>query len=150
MYREETEELLVLMQIHFEISNNVDVMREVVILLRGAELGQALFVLDKAYRGKVFEDVGRIRFPATNSVIERLHYLDRGVSGRLLRAIGMVGYIQEMDLESGAGDMSEWFEEVHDSLLRTLPLVIDDLTVVRQACAGARVRLAINRSGETD
>ncbi|WP_329953082.1 hypothetical protein [Stenotrophomonas sepilia] len=142
-HREETEALLVLLQIHFETTKNIDAVRDIIVKLRGAGLGEALFQMDQSYREGIFQALKNIAFPAATSVLNRLHYVDRGVSGSLVRAMGMTGYIQDVGLGSVRQSDPQTFQGAHEALTQALPEIVADLERVREACVSATTEIGL-------
>lgn len=143
LYRDETEALLVLTRIHTETTKNIDALSEAIDQLQGGGLGRALFDTDDNYRAAILDIIEGIGFPAATSVVDRLHYLDRSVSSSLIRAMSMIGYIQDVALGSAIRSRPGASKGAYASLMSALPKIVGDLKVVHSACRQAAERLRI-------
>lgn len=142
VFREETEELLVLIQVHGEVSLALGVAKNVVRNLEGGGLGKQLFLTDKQFRRAVFDDTSRLDFPMVASAMDRMHFVDRKISGSLLRATSVAKLAKETYRFHDVDGATANYLDVYESLSFLLPSVCDDLDVVRLAC-----ELAVHRMG---
>ncbi len=141
-FRGHTERLLVLLQIAGEVISNAGFLQELVQQLSD-EASEAYFVVNAEYRGEVVRDLAQISFPVSAGLMDRLHYLDRGTSSRLVRAIALLRTISESFSKVNVEPSPEDLRLAHVQLHRNLPLAIKDLLVVRKACEAAVRELGI-------
>jgi len=134
--RDRKEAILLLMQITGEVSTN----RERIAGLHAQLLqpGSAVnFFADLQYRAEFMRSMGSVVFPLVDKLADRYHYLDDLIGVTLVRAVGLyatlhVNYqalLDEHDVEE--------VMRAHALLLTVLPAVVEDLEVVRLACAEA-------------
>lgn len=143
-HRDETEELLVLMQINGEVSFGKSRLEEVLKNLNAGGLGAALFKSNKAHREKIFQEFEKISFPMTAAAKDRVHYLDRKVAGSLLRAYGLLELTKEGCRSRTEQDSDEDLESAHRGLIFIVPLLLGDLGVVSAACEFGVRRLGLD------
>lgn len=143
-YRDETEELLVLMQVTGEISLGKTRLEGVLEKLHGGGLGATLFVTSEAHREEIFHEIERISFPVTAAAKERVHYLQRPIAGSLLRAYGMLEVTKEACRTRTNHESKEDLEDGHRTLSFLMPLVIKDLTAITRACEVGVRRLGLD------
>jgi len=93
-FRGHTERLLVLLQVAAEVITNANYLQEIMQLL-SEEGSEAYFVVNAEYRGDVARCLAKVSFPMSTTLMDRLHYLDRGTSSRLVRANALLRTISE-------------------------------------------------------
>ncbi len=145
-FREETEELLVLVQVHGEVALALGIAKHLVRTIRGAGLGQQLFLSDGKFRQGVFDDVSRLEFPQVASAMDRMHFVDRKVSGSLLRAVSVAKLAQETYRFHSVAGVTVDYADVYQSLSFLLPSISFDLDLVMVACDSAVKRMGISAS----
>ncbi len=141
-YRDETEELLVLVQVTGEIAIGIEILNNVVGALSDVN-GKDLFLGHERQRKAIIYDLERVSFEMVSASRERMHYLDREVAGCLLRATGLMKYVQDTYRSLGDVGTGVLKEDVYDVLAYLLPLVRDDLEKVKVACEWAAKRTGI-------
>lgn len=135
-YRDETERLLVLVQIAGEIATGHDwIVAEIERLASGDS--RRSFAESANYRSNVFRRLAGLQFPISESVTDRLHYLDRGVSSKLLRSTNMLKMLQAYGHTWGSPGSVVKLDDAHGVLAVTLHIVKCDLGDVRSACQAA-------------
>ena len=134
--RDETERLLVLVQITGEVAGNRTLIDALVEHLT-APLSQTHFMKAKPYRDDVFDSLDRLTFPLTQTVMERVHYLDRKTGACLVRGFGMCQMLQEACRKRGVNESEEALGEAHWFIVDTLPLISRDLAFVQRQCERA-------------
>lgn len=142
-FREETEELLVLIQVHGEVVLALGIAKNIVLTLRGAGVGEQLFLGEDKVRQAVFDDVSRLEFPQVASAMDRMHFVDREVSGSLLRAVSTAKVAQETYRFHAVPGVTVNYADVYKSLSFLLPSVSLDLDRVMAACVLAVKRMGI-------
>lgn len=143
IYREESEELLLLAQITGEVGTSSGLISNAIGALIGGGLGKQLFLQDRRSWKPILKDLDRLTFPMTAAVRDRLHYLDRKVAGCLLRATGLMAITQESYSVLADDPTAEDLAALYEALQFLLPLIRSDLAVVQQACAVAMERLGL-------
>lgn len=141
-FRGHTERLLVLLQVAAEVIANTGFLQELVRQL-SEDTSEAYFVVNADYRREVVMDLAQITFPISAGLMDRLHYLDRGTSSRLVRAIALLRTISDSFSKVRVDPSPAELRQAHVQLHRNLPLAIADLEVVRQACEAAVRELGI-------
>lgn len=142
-FRGHTERLLVLLQVAAEVISNMTFLQELVRQL-SEQTSEGYFVVNRDYRGEVVRDLAQITFPVSMGLMDRLHYLDRGTSSRLVRAIGLLRTIGDSFSKVYVDPSPDELRQAHVQLHRNLPLAVADLAVVRQACEAAVRELGIS------
>ncbi len=145
-FREETEELLALIQVHGEVALALGIAKHVVRTIEGGGIGKQLFLAEERFRQTVFVDVSRLEFPMVASAMDRMHFLDRKVSGCLLRAVAVAKLAQETYRFHPVEGATPNYADVYESLSSLLPPVCLDLEAVMVACELAVKRMGISVS----
>lgn len=140
--RDETERLLVLVQITGEVAGNRTLIDLLVDNLL-APSSQTDFMDNERYRESVFEGVDRLTFSLTQGVMERVHYLDRKTGACLVRAFGMCKMLQEACGKRGVDESREDLGKAHWFISDTLPLISQDLAFVQLQCQRAAHEVGI-------
>lgn len=147
-YREESERLLVLVQIIAEVSSNAGLLGHVHGLL-SQENSEAVFVMDKAFQNRVFGRLNKIAFPSLERVRDRLHYLDRRTAACFVRAIGMFELLQSGDKYRDGTETQDELRAGIRALRATIPWIIEDLRVVEAEGVAAVNRLGLSKDPST-
>lgn len=142
-FRSETEELLVLVQVTGEVSINQHKASTLLKHLDGGGLGEVHFVRNEEFRRDIFSQVESLRFPLTEVVTERLHFVDRKIAARLIRATAIVSLLQDGCRIASPDDTEDDLRHGHAALVKVLPMVVADLEIVRIACEQSVTRLGI-------
>lgn len=142
-FRSETEELLVLVQVTGEVSINQQRVSDLLVHLDGGGLGDVHFIRSEKFRSEIFAQIESLRFPLTEAVTGRLHYLDRKIAARLIRAAALVSIVQDGCRNASPHDTEDDLRHAHGGLVKVLPMVIADLKIVRIACEESVTRLGI-------
>jgi hypothetical protein len=143
-YRDESERLLVLMQITVEVSGNAQLLSHLLGLLSqpGSE---AVFTSNKSYQDGIFNRLNRLSFPSTEQVQDRLHYLDRATGASLVRAVGMFRLLQSSDKHRDGTETKDELRAGLSAMRETIPLIVGDLQLVEAECVAAVHRLGLNK-----
>lgn len=147
-YREESERLLVLVQIVAEVSSNAGLLGHLLGLL-SQENSEAVFVTDKAFQNRIFGRLNKLSFPSLERVRDRLHYLDRKIAACFVRAIGMFELLQSGDKHRDGTETQDELRAGFRALRGTIPWIIEDLLVVEAEGVAAVHRLGINKDPTT-
>lgn len=147
-YREESERLLVLVQITAEVSSNAGLLSHLLGLL-SQENSEAAFVTDKVFQGRIFGRLNKLSFPSRESVRDRLHYLDRKTAACFVRAIGMFELLQSGDKHRDGTETQDELRVGFRALRATIPWIIEDLRVVELEGIAAVNRLGISKDPAT-
>jgi len=113
---------------------------------RGGGLGKQLFLREATVRREVFDGVNRLQFPQVASAMDRMHFVDRKVSGSLLRAVSSAELARETYRFDGVGGATVNYADVYQSLSFLLPSISRDLDGVMDACVLAVKRMGIAAS----
>lgn len=134
--RDKKERILLLVQITGEVTTNRGRILELHEHLAEPD-SQARFVENSAYRADFMERMSRVSFPLVERLADRYHYLDGKTGPTLIRAVGMFATMQGSYLilldEQPEGEL----RSAHALLFTMLPIIADDLEVVRLACSDA-------------
>ncbi|WP_448129930.1 hypothetical protein [Stenotrophomonas rhizophila] len=143
-YRDESERLLVLMQITAEVSSNAGLLSHLLGLLNhpGCEVA---FVSNKSYQDRIFGRLNKLSFPSTEQVKDRLHYLDRATGASLVRAVGMFQLLQSSDRHRDGTETEDELRAGLSAMRATIPLIVADLQRVEAECVAAVHRLGLNK-----
>ncbi|TGW19223.1 hypothetical protein E4417_10485 [Stenotrophomonas maltophilia] len=143
-YREESERLLVLVQIIAEVSSNAGLLGHLLGLL-SQENSEAAFITDKDFQNRIFGRLNKLSFPSLERVRDRLHYLDRKTAACFVRAIGMFELLQSGDKHRDGTETQDELRTGFRALRVTIPWIIEDLRVVEAEGVAAVNRLGIKR-----
>ncbi|PZT26654.1 hypothetical protein A7X93_17960 [Stenotrophomonas maltophilia] len=147
-YREESERLLVLVQIIAEVSSNAGLLGHLLGLL-SQEHSEAVFVTDKAFHNGIFGRLNKLSFPSLERVRDRLHYLDRKTAACYVRAIGMFELLQSGDKHRDGTETQDDLRTGFRALRATIPWVIEDLRVVEAEGIAAVNGLGLHKDPAT-
>ncbi|GEM_PF-1120632 len=143
-HREESERLLVLVQITSEVSSVAGLLDHLLGLLRQDNC-EAVFVADENVQNRVFGRLNKLSFPSMERVRDRLHYLDRRTAACFVRAVGMFELLQSGDKHRDGTETQDELRAGFRVLRATIPLIIEDLRVVEAEGVAAVNRLGLNK-----
>lgn len=134
--RDKKERILLLLQITGEVSANKERILELHAHL-SKPMSEGYFVGNAVYRNDFMTNLKRVTFPLADRLADRYHYLDGLTGPTLVRAIGMFStmadnYVALLDEQPEAE-----LRTAYRLLFTMLPIVAQDLEVVRLACAEA-------------
>jgi len=135
---------LVLIQITGEVAGNRALIGNLLAHLMHP-FSEALFVTDYHYREGVFDSMESLTFPLTQSVMDRVHYLDRKTGACLVRGYGHCQMLQEACRKRGAGEEGAALRKMHTFIVDGLPLIAEDLQEVQYECELAAHQAGIVR-----
>ncbi|HDS1559781.1 hypothetical protein JAK58_09355 [Stenotrophomonas maltophilia] len=147
-YREESERLLVLVQVIAEVSSNAGMLDHLLGLL-SQENSKAVFVTDTAFQNRIFGRLNKLSFPSLERVRDRLHYLDRKTAACYVRAVGMFELLQSGDKHRDGTETQDELRNGFRALRATIPWIIEDLRVVEAEGVAAVNRLGLNKDPTT-
>lgn len=141
--RDATEAMLILNRIAGEISQaQVRVNSELNNLSLPATMRE--FISSDRARTDLFNRLDAYKFPISDLVIDRTHYLDPAISSRLVRAIYMFRSMQGEMRSWGATAETIDFDEWYMWIGLTLIVISEDLKIVSEACKDACKTLGLH------
>ncbi|MBA0258303.1 hypothetical protein D7U93_11195 [Stenotrophomonas maltophilia] len=134
--RDRKERILLLLQITGEVSTNIERILELHAHLSDP-LSEGYFVVNADYRNDFMNSMKRVAFPLAERLADRYHYLDGLTGPTLVRAIGMFSTMADNYVALLAEQPEAELRKAYRLLFTMLPIVAQDLEVVRLACAEA-------------
>ncbi|MDT3454678.1 hypothetical protein ROV80_05395 [Stenotrophomonas pavanii] len=142
-YKDDTEQLLVLVQVAPELVNARIKVERILAGLNHDSLGGMAFATDKEYRDEFLAAADKLSLPILGEITGRLHYVDRPTAARMLRIKGVVETIQADCRNLNGQESEDELLHFHRTVFVTLRLAAADLAAVCGECEKAMARLQL-------